>query len=99
MFVMCCKLLCQILGFLLSGVAFFSVSRFIYFSVCTDTSLCVVCSRWGFGSMLVAWDAYDQFYGCLSSSECFDLFMCLHEVSVMRSGDSASTALPFKGLT
>lgn len=92
------KLLCQILGFLLSGVAFF-FSLSIYFSVCVDTLLCVVCSPWGSGSMLVAWDTYDQFYGSLSSSECFDLFMCLHEVSVMRSGGSASTALPFKGLT
>lgn len=66
---------------------FFSVSLFIYFSLCVHTLLCVVCFPWGSGSMLVAWDAYDKFYGCLSSSECFDLFMCLHEVSVMRSGD------------
>lgn len=65
----------------------FSVSQFIYFSLCVHALRCVMCLPWGSGSMLVAWDAYDQFYGCLSSSECFDLFMCLHEVSVMTSGD------------
>lgn len=82
------KLLCQILGFLLSGVAFFFQFLNLFISLCVYTHCFVWCVfPGGSGSVLVAWDAYDQFYGCLSSSECFDLFMCLHEVSVMRSGD------------
>lgn len=85
--VVCHNLLCQIFRLLLSRVGFLSVSRFIYLCMCVYTLLCVFCFPWGSVSMLVAWDAYDHFYGCLSSSGFFDLFVCLHEVFVMRYVD------------
>ena len=67
--------------------AFYQFFQFIEVCMCVCTHCFVLCFPWGSVSMFVAWDAYDHFYGCLRSSECFDLFVCLREVYVMRYVD------------
>lgn len=66
---------------------FISFPIYLFTCVRTYTLLCVLCFPWGSVSMLVAWNIYDHFYGCLRSGEFFDLFVCLHEVYVMRYVD------------
>lgn len=59
----------------------------VYLCVHVSILLCVVSLPWDSVRMLLPWDAYDWFYGCFRNSEFFDLFLCLHEVSVMRYVD------------